>query len=217
MLLWWMMATAWGADWSVFEDGQAWSELATREREGLTVRVRHRLHDDVNCFEGRTRAEVAPEALLAAAVDIEGAPAWSAAPLPRSEVLHREGTTLHYVQHVDIPDWTLVHDRFWVLRGEPATLDGGTTRFRWTRLDAASTYPAVHAELTGDAVDALEVPVNWGEWHFTPTPDGPTDIAYRVCTDAGGAVPTWLQRVTTRKTLPDVVINLIGAAKALGD
>ena len=59
---------------------------------------------------------------------------------------------------------------------------------------------------------AIEVPKNWGEWLFTPAGTG-TDIKYRVCTEAGGSVPMWLQKLGAQRTLPDTVADLVREAK----
>ena len=42
---------------------------------------------------------------------------------------------------------------------------------------------------------------------------GIVQIDRGICTDAGGAIPQWLQRTTTRRTLPDTVGDLVREAK----
>lgn len=211
-MLWWVVAMAWAGPHDVFADGPEWRPLTTATEQDLTIEVRHRPHGDVNCFEGVTTATADAGLLLQASMDVPNAPKWSSTPLPGSEILSRDGEDLIYFQHVDIPDWTLVHDRFWVLRGEPGRTPEGGLRFRWSRLDAAQTAPEVYRRLT-EEVGAMEVPTNYGEWLFTPRDAQITEVRYRVCTDAGGALPTWLQRVATRRTLPGVIVNLVGEAR----
>lgn len=202
-----LAAPAHAEDFGVFDGVDGWKVLNTRTQDGLTIEVRHSLVGEINCFEARAQADTEPSAMIAVVLDVPSAPRWSKTPLPHSDVLRREGDDVVFYQHADVPDWTLVKDRFWVLRGEPAAVGGGH-RFRWRRV-AASTFPELEARMTGDEVGAVEVPVNWGEWRFTKAEGGATDVRYRTCTDVGGSIPTWLQRVVTRTNLPDVIQALV--------
>lgn len=210
--IWVLVGASWASDFAVFHDDAAWRTLTTRTDRGVTVEVQHRMHGDVNCFRGITRVVADPDLMLATSMDVPNAPRWSYTPLPISTILAREPGAMTYHQMVDVPNWTLAADRYWVLRGEHGTDPDGTRRFRWSRVDAATAFPEIHARLTGEA-GAIEVPVNWGLWRFTPADQDQTDVMYGLCTDAGGVLPTWLQRVSTRQTLPDVVINLVTEAQ----
>lgn len=210
--IWLLFGASWASDFTVFDDDDAWRTLTTRDDRGVTVEVQHRMHGEVNCFRGVTKVSADPDLMLATSMDVPNAPRWSSTPLPISTILAREPGAMVYHQMVDVPNWTLASDRYWILRGEYGTEADGTRRFRWTRVDAATAYPEIHARLSEEA-GAVEVPVNWGMWRFTPRDQGLTAVVYGLCTDAGGVLPTWLQRVSTRQTLPDVVINLVTEAQ----
>ena len=42
--------------------------------------------------------------------------------------------------------------------------------------------------------------------------DGETKLIYRVCTNPGGIVPSWIVRKTSRNYIPDMLLELEEAA-----
>jgi hypothetical protein len=113
---------------------------------------------------------------------------------------------------MDVPNWTMVADRWWLLRAWTETSEAQTLRYRWRRVDAATAYPEVHARVAEQFPGAIELPVNWGEWLFEDK--GEERVAsYRVCTEMGGSLPKWIQRLAIRRTLPDNIVELVGEAK----
>ena len=101
-------------------------------------------------------------------------------------------------------------DRFWVLEGRPEPVTGGL-RFRWSRLDAATAYPAVLSKAQQTQSSVVEPPVNWGEWTFVAA-EGGTQVAYRACADVGGSLPQNVQQWVATRTLPDTVADVVREA-----
>ena len=54
-------------------------------------------------------------------------------------------------------------------------------------------------------------PVNFGSWEVLES-DGETKLIYRVCTNPGGVVPSWVVRKTSRNYIPDMLLELEEAA-----
>ena len=54
-------------------------------------------------------------------------------------------------------------------------------------------------------------PVNFGSWEVLES-DGETKLIYRVCTNPGGIVPSWIVRKTSRNYIPDMLLELEEAA-----
>ena len=54
-------------------------------------------------------------------------------------------------------------------------------------------------------------PVNFGSWEVLES-DGETKLIYRVCTNPGGVVPSWIVRKTSRNYIPDMLLELEEAA-----
>lgn len=54
-------------------------------------------------------------------------------------------------------------------------------------------------------------PVNFGSWEVLEF-DGETKLIYRVCTNPGGSVPSWIVRKTSRNYIPDMLLELEEAA-----
>ncbi|MCB9680970.1 MAG: hypothetical protein H6733_05810 [Alphaproteobacteria bacterium] len=199
------------ADWKVLADTSSWEKVATRDTDVGQVEVRHRKLGELHCLQGLVTTNVSPQALLDVAQDVKSAKRWTSAPLTESVQLKAGPGWIEYEQYLDIPDWTMVTDRYWVLRGEPVVVDDGGRRFRWTRVSAQAAYPQLYERLSASGL-ALEVPVNWGEWFFTPGTGG-TDVRYSVCTDVGGSIPAWLQKMAAQRTLPDTVADLVKEAQ----
>jgi hypothetical protein len=198
--------------WAVLSSTDGWTEVADRSTDVGKVKVLHRKIGETHCLQGQTTSKLTPAQILAVAEDIDGTLKWSHAGLAASKTLRRTSDGIDFYQLLDIPDWTLVTDRFWVLHGKEEPLADGGRRFRWTRLDAHAAYPALHEQLAASG-RALEVPVNWGEWSLSPR-GGATAVSYRVCTSVGGSVPEWLQKIAAQRTLPDTVADVLREATA---
>ena len=54
-------------------------------------------------------------------------------------------------------------------------------------------------------------PVNFGSWEVLEF-DGENKLIYRVCTNPGGVVPSWIVRKTSRNYIPDMLLELEEAA-----
>ena len=54
-------------------------------------------------------------------------------------------------------------------------------------------------------------PVNFGSWEVLES-DGENKLIYRVCTNPGGVVPSWIVRKTSRNYIPDMLLELEEAA-----
>ena len=60
--------------------------------------------------------------------------------------------------------------------------------------------------------EAIEPPINVGDWHFRNA-GAAVEIRYRICTEVGGAMPRVLQRMATRRALPDAVGDVVREAR----
>lgn len=162
------------------------------------VAVRHKVVLGEDCLEGSITAPLDPDALLTAAVDVEGQPKWSSWALPAARRLTTGATSFDYYQLLDNP--SPVADRFWFVHATAGT-EGTARIFRWDQIDAAARYPAALAELQARFPGAVSTRTNLGDWTFRPGAAG-TLIRYRICTDAGGNIPRWVGEIAARSTLP---------------
>ena len=204
------LALASEPQWDSLETSAGWTSVSTRSSDIGPVQVYRKDIDGITCLQGVTTTPVSPQKLLDVVTDIPSSTRWSSATLAASDVVGRPGSRLHFYQYLDVPDWTLVADRYWVLEGRPEPVSGGF-RFRWNRLDAASAYPAVVAKAQAISSRVIEPPTNWGEWTFSAT-DGGTLVAYRACADVGGALPKDVQSWVATRTLPDTVADAVREA-----
>ena len=205
-------ASASEPDYGLFDQQEGWKTLTKKSTDVGEVKVVHRVLDKVNCLQGTTVAEIAPQALLDVLLDVPSATKWSSAGLSHSDLLASSDGKIELYQYIDIPGWTLVADRYWVLSADYGTTDAGLTRYRWNRLDGATHHPEAVKKAKGLASNAIEPPVNWGQWTFLPTDTG-TRVTYAGCADAGGALSTTVQRWASTRTLPDTVADLVREAK----
>lgn len=212
-------ALATAATWSSIPGlvrDEGWQVIGHRNHKasGVDVELRLKKVGGISCLEGTARvAGPGPEELLAVAADIAGAARWSSAPLRAARVLARRGSEMDYYQHLDVPDWTMAHDRYWVLTSRTVREPDGTVRFQWDRFDWRNRYPELAAEIDRDHAASVEPPTNYGEWRFIPLPGGQTEIRYAVCSDTGGNLPKTLQRAAALRTLPDNIGDLVKEAR----
>lgn len=186
-----------------------WTEVGRKTIDGVgEVVTKHKQISGVDCLEGATVVDVGADVLLSKAVDIDHQGTWSSWKVPYSKKLSQGGNTFDYVQVLDNP--SPVADRYWFARGTVVT-EGSTKKFQWQAIDPA-TYSAAFTEVTTRYPGAVVPSINVGEWSFTPVTGG-TDVRYRICTDSGGSIPTWVGEFAARTTLPTNVADLVKAAK----
>ncbi|MCP4807977.1 MAG: hypothetical protein GY913_32150 [Proteobacteria bacterium] len=184
-------------------DESGWLSVGTTEESVGTVSARHKEVDGVDCLEASAQVTVPVETLKEVVLDIPANLDWSSADLLHSVVLKEEGTTLDYVQVLDIP--SPFGDRYWFLHGTVAdTAD--LWEFSWEHIDGSSSYPDAYAKYVDD--ELVEVDVNVGSWAFLEQ-DGATVARFRSCTNVGGSVPRWAGEKAARVMLPNNIIDLV--------
>ncbi|MCB9663336.1 MAG: hypothetical protein H6732_04430 [Alphaproteobacteria bacterium] len=210
-----LTAAAVEPDFAALRSAEGWQEIATRDADFGQVRVLHREIGGAQCLQGIGKADVPLARIFEVLDDVPSALEWSHADLVFSEVVGRPEGGVDLMQYIDIPNWTLVADRYWIVRARTERGPEGAARFTWTRVPV-DTYPDAKAKALGFASNAMEPPVNWGEWAFQPT-EGGLEVRYRGCSDIGGAIPQWLQKAVAQRTLPDTVADLVREAKKRAD
>lgn len=208
----WVWAASWAAEPSFASlEAAGWAEVATRDTDVGSVRVEHRRVGEIDCLQGIVSTKTPVAKLHEVVLDVPSSPKWSHVALVISDVLATSGDTVEFVQMLDVPNWTMVADRYWVLRGQTIRGANGTVRFRWNRLDAAKAHPKAVEKALAYSSSAVEPPVNWGEWVFTPGASG-TEVRYRACSDVGGRLPQGIQKWVASRTLPDTVADMVREA-----
>jgi hypothetical protein len=206
------VASAGEPAWSELRAVSGWVALATRASEVGEVHVYTKKIDEVPCLKGSVAADVRPEELLAVVRDVAGSMAWTSADLTASDVLRQGSDSVDFFQYLDVPDWTMVADRYWILRANWGPAAGAGLGFWWHRIDRAVAYGEVHDRVLATNDRAVEPPINWGEWVFEPKGQGSL-VHYVACADVGGSIPTSIQRFVATRTLPDTVTDLIREAQ----
>jgi len=204
-----LQSTAYAAPtWAEVEAVKDWDTLAEkRHKVAGTVSVFNKEVSGTPCFRAIASTKASPSIMMEVATDIIGSMKWSTAGLTRSEVLGRNGTSIDYLQYVDVPAWTFSSDRFWVLRGTTSQ-QGAEHQFTWHRIgENGGPYSAKFLKVQ-EETGAIEPPVNVGGWEFIPQ-ESTTLVRYTICTDSGGSVPRGVQNMATKTTLPDTVGDLI--------
>jgi hypothetical protein len=198
----------------VLTQESGWESIGSKEhsKAGIEIQLRSKYVDGTPCLIGEVDVEVSADKLLEVATDIPGAMQWSSAPMAASRVLSRNGDIVHYYQLLDTPGWTFAADRFWVLAGRVHKRSDGSVAFQWNRFEWKTKYPDLVDEMERDHEDAIEPPVNFGEWRFTPKSGG-SNVRYYVCSNTGGRLSESVQKFASKKTLPDTVADLIMAAR----
>ena len=198
--------------WATLLSEDGWESLgtpSTKETGQIDLRIKNIGGDP--CLRGEVTVEWKTDVLMAVVTDFAGAPKISSETLIASRLLGSKGGVLEYYQHLDVPNWTMASDRFWVLRGQPVT-EGKTVSFRWNRFDWRSAYPDLATQLDTEHSDAVEPQVNWGQWQFTEASDG-TLVRYYICSNPGGSLPDWLQKAAATKTLPNTMADIMREGK----
>ena len=208
------LATAAEPRWDQLTTSTGWESVATKSSDFGAVAVYHKKIDGIDCLTGVLNTDAKAETLMAVVHDVPSSLQWSSADLVYSETLGRSSGAIQFWQYINIPNWTLVADRFWVGEGRTSTV-GESQKFRWNRLDATGAYPALVEKARATDSGAVEPPTNWGEWTFTPV-NGQTEVIYRACADVGGRIPESVQRWIATQTLPDTIADLVREARRRG-
>lgn len=215
MVVWWLVALAGAQEvmpWAKLGAEDAWVSAGVRQTDVGEITIATQRIGGQECLQGKLRTTVGLAALHQVLNDPSGDERWRTTQVAVSETLLRTAERVEFYQVMDVPDGTMAADRWWLLRAWSEA--GGTSerRFRWQRLDAQTSYPAVHASVQERFPGAVEMPVNWGEWVFRDL-GAERDTTYRVCTDLGGSLPSWIQRMATQRTLPDNLVDLVREAR----
>jgi hypothetical protein len=163
------------------------------------------------CLRAQATVDVPADLLLDVVSDVRGAKGITRERLIASEVLAQQGPEMEYFQHLDVPNWTLAADRYWVLRAERVESEHGPM-FRWTRFDWQDEYPELAERLADEYPNAVEPSVNWGAWTFEEV-EGHTEARYHLCSDAAGSLPAWVSRAAAIRTVPATVEDVVNAAR----
>ena len=79
------------------------------------------------------------------------------------------------------------------------------------RIDWIKSQFSIQVDLPNNIVIP---PVNFGSWEVVESEEKNT-LIYRVCTDPGGIVPSWIVKNASRNYIPDMLMELEQAAKKL--
>src|SRR5689334_2193914 len=104
--------------WNVLSSADTWPNVSQRSTDAGNVTSYHRKLGETHCLKGQTTSKLTPAQILVVAEDIEGSLKWSKAGLTVSKTLKRTGDGIEFYQLLDIPDWTMVTDRYWILKGK---------------------------------------------------------------------------------------------------
>lgn len=188
-------------------EASGWVDVGSTEESVGTVSARHKELDGVDCLEASAVVTLPLDTLKEVVLDIPANKDWSSADLKHSIVLKEDGSTLDYLQILEIP--APFGDRYWFLHG---TVDDAPNawEFRWEHVDGATAYPESYAKYVDD--DLVEVDVNVGSWAFL-TEGEVTTARFRSCTNVGGSVPRWAGEKAARVMLPNNIVDLVNEAE----
>jgi hypothetical protein len=213
--LWFVLGAAFAQEdhaWAQLDEAHAWEPVTIRETDVGPVSISVQRVGAHDCVQGSLRTEVPLRWLEAVVNDTSGDESWRTTEVAVSKMLLLTRDRMEFYQVMDVPDWTMSADRWWLLRAWSEPPGATTRRFRWHHLDALASYPEVHAAVQERFPGAIELPVNWGEWVFHDQGEE-RETTYRVCTDLGGSLPKWIQRLAIRQTLPDNLVDLVREAR----
>ena len=198
--------------WATLLSEDGWESLGTPStKETGPIDLRLKTIGGDPCLRGEVTVSWRAEVLMDVVTDFKGAPQITSETLIASRLLGNKGGVLEYYQHLDVPNWTMASDRFWVLRGQRVT-EGPTVSFRWNRFEWRTAYPDLAKQLDTEHSDAVEPQVNWGQWQFTESPEG-TQVRYYICSNPGGSLPEWVQKAAATKTLPNTMADIMREGK----
>ncbi len=200
------------ATWSTLSAASDWELFKTKGTDNAgDVKLYSATVGGTACFRATaTIGRIPAETMLGVATDIEGAMSWSSAGIKDATTLKKTADTVDYYEYLSVP---LVSDRFWFLHGT-IMRDGGRSGLRWEKAwDEGGPYADTYQRVVEAHPKAVEPPVNVGAWLFDQQGDGQVGVTYLVCTDSGGSIPTSLQTMATKSTLPDTVDDLVKEAR----
>lgn len=197
--------------WTSLQAATGWVQLTEAQTDVGLVSVETHEIDGTRCYRASTEVHVERWRLVEVALDVASAPRWSTAGLVQAEVLGQTENTVDYWQYLDLPGWTLAHDRFWFQRMTHVVDGPSGDIVHWTTLPNGGPYPDAWMQVHADHPDAIEPRVNVGGWVFTG--EAPTRATYSLCTGAGGALPQIVEEAATRQALPNTVADFVREAK----
>lgn len=207
-----LLATSMAADFATLLDEAGWTDMGEdTKRETGTMQLKLKDVGGTQCLLAIADVDVSADVIYEVVTDVPAAKSFSSETLIASKTLGRDGATVHYYQHLDVPGWTMASDRFWVLAGTDFS-SGGKRAFRWDRFDWRAAYPELATDIDTNHASAVEPMTNFGAWVLTPTDVG-TEAHYYICSDPGGSMPEWLKKTAATKTLPNTVADVMREAR----
>ena len=208
------LALAGAPEWNTLLADAGWTALATPQTKATgTIDLRMKEIGGTPCLRGDATVNASRDTLLEVVKDIPAAKSFSSETLLESKFLNvASQKKRHYYQHLDVPNWTMASDRFWILQGYNAH-QGDLKAYRWERFDWRTAYPEVAADIDKNHGNAIEPQTNWGAWEFRPGNGGETLVRYYICSDAGGSLPDWVSKAAATKTLPNTMADIVGEAQ----
>lgn len=190
-----------------------WAHIADRSHgDAGEVKVFNATIGGIQCFKASaSTSEADGSTMLGVVTDVVGAKRWSSAGITQAEMLGKNGNRITYFQYLDVPGWTMSSDRYWFLTAS-VNDNPGRRSLEWDRIASDSQFAERYTTFKNENPKAVEPPVNIGLWEFIDEDFG-VQVAYSICTDAGGAIPYAIQSAATRKTLPDTVGDVVREAK----
>jgi len=195
--------------WATLSNDSDWKDIGSKRSDVGEIHIRTRKIDGIGCVEGTTEVATSAEKLVDVTRDMVRSIDWSTADVALSEELDKSAGSFVLFQYWDAPMWTFAADRFWVIRGEPQ-LDGNAGSYRYYRV-AVEQFPDAAEQASDWSRNSIEVPINYGEWTFTPS-GAETRVQYRGCADFGGRLPTAVQQWLNTQQLPAMVSDLVSEA-----
>lgn len=202
---------AMAVDLSDVQSDEGWTDRGTRRTDVGEAQLWVRPLPDAYCVRAAMPTEVPVERLLAVAADIPAHTRWSTQQLLRSEVLQEAPTGQTYWQYLDVPDWMLVSDRYWVVRGVTERPGPREARFTWIQLPHED-FVAADERARALSDDAIRLPITVGEWRFEVR-GAQSWATYSNCADPGGRLPDWVVRFAATKTVPENLADLVREAR----
>lgn len=191
-------------------DPSGWKEVDRRSVDGVgEIVIRHKEVHENPCLEGTTTAAVPPDLLLDAATDVANQPRWSSWDVAAAVKLSAGATEFDYYQVLANP--APIADRYWFLHARVGR-SGEDRVFTWELVDPEARYADTLAAVRAKFPGAVMTQANVGDWTFSPSTAG-TRIRYRICTDAGGALPQWVGKLAATRTLPTNIADIVREVK----
>ena len=184
---------------------QGWTPLKTIQDKSVgTIIVQQKDISGFPCFRAKGTSTVPLEVFEMVAQDIPSSLRWSSSGLKESISLQQSPTQIDYYQYLSI---TFFADRHWFLRAQIKKTDT-QFRFIWKPIPAGEHVDFI-AQKKSEHSNAVEPPINIGEWRFTKNDSGKIIVQYSICTHPGGSIPKQFRSIGTVKTLPTNVKEMI--------